>query len=264
MEAVCQKCAKRKNCKTPCRPVELYLAEDNLSVYEKTATLTTGERVSIVFARSRETQQSSLSIGIDKRGDPKLSGKEAEAFSTENENPFAGFNPQLKQTGIFIDRFFHKTSYADLAARYDVTEHDAIKIYSAALKRLRQVLETMDDPQGVRNLDSWKKRVEERSGTMPKGQKWYLLNKLFGLRPSEIAEMEGIKGSSSVRQLIIRTADQLQAGEINLIEIVPVEAEKAKARLEARNAARREQYARKKEKINAKRRKRYSREKTSR
>lgn len=36
---------------------------------------------------------------------------------------------------------------------------------------------------------------------------WYLLNKLFGLRPSEIAEMEGLdKKNSSVRQLIIRVA----------------------------------------------------------
>ena len=80
---------------------------------------------------------------------------------------------------------------------------------------------------------------------MPKGQKWYLLNKLFGLRPSEIAEMEGLdKRSSSVRQLIIRVSDQLKAGEISLIEVTPEEAQAAKARLDAHNAKRRERHAR--------------------
>ena len=37
--------------------------------------------------------------------------------------------------------------------------------------------------------------MEERSGSIPKGQKWYLLNKLFGLRPSEIAELEGLEAA---------------------------------------------------------------------
>ena len=87
--------------------------------------------------------------------------------------------------------------------------------------------------------------------SLPKGQKWYLLNKLFGLRPSEIAEMEGMKGSSSVRQLIIRVSDQLAAGEISLLEIGPDDAEAAKARLERHNAKRRERYRRKNGKIEA-------------
>ena len=51
-----------------------------------------------------------------------------------------------------------------------------------------------------------------------------MLYKLFGQRPSEIAEMERLdKKSSSVRQLIIRVSDQLKAGEISLIEVTPDE-----------------------------------------
>ena len=61
--------------------------------------------------------------------------------------------------------------------------------------------------------------MEERSGSLPKGQKWYLLNKLFGLRPSEIAELEVLdKKSNSVRQLTFRVSDQLKCGEIRLID----------------------------------------------
>jgi hypothetical protein len=109
-----------------------------------------------------------------------------------------------------------------------------------------QVLEILDGKKDIRRLDHWKKQVEERSGSLPKGQKWFLLNKLFGLRPSEIAEMEGMKGSSSVRQLIIWVSDQLKAGEISLIESTTEDAEAAKARLDTYRRKRRERYARKK------------------
>jgi hypothetical protein len=32
-----------------------------------------------------------------------------------------------------------------------------------------------------------KQKVEGRAGRLPKGRKWYLLNKLFGFRPCEVA-----------------------------------------------------------------------------
>lgn len=108
------------------------------------------------------------------------------------------------------------------------------------------VLEAMDRANRVGNFDFWKEKVEERSGSLPKGQKWFLLNKLFGLRPAEIARMENLKGSSSVRQLIIRVSDQLRCGEIRLFDATPEEAEEAKARLDAHNAKRRERRAKKK------------------
>ena len=74
-----------------------------------------------------------------------------------------------------------------------------------------------------------------------------MLNKLFGLRPSEIAEMEGLdKENSSVRQLIIRVSDQLKAGEIRLIETTPQESAATKARLDDQRKKRREPHAKKK------------------
>ena len=90
------------------------------------------------------------------------------------------------------------------------------------------------------DLSRYKKQIEERSGKIPKGQKWFLLNKLFGIMPSEIAEMEGLKGASSVKQLIIRVSDQLREGEIRLVDFTP---EKAAAQVKERRAAqRRERY----------------------
>jgi len=86
-----------------------------------------------------------------------------------------------------------------------------------------------------------------RTGDLPKGQKWYLLNKRFGLRPAEISELEGLdKKSSSVRKLIIRTSNQLQAGELSLIEVTPAEKKAAKTRLNTQRKKRRERFVKKK------------------
>jgi hypothetical protein len=113
----------------------------------------------------------------------------------------AGFNANLKQTGIFIDRFC--------------------------------------------------------SGSFPAGVKWFLLNKLFQMRPAEIARMEGVKNPSGVRGMIIRVSDQLRCGEISLFEKDPEEADAAKAKLDAQREKRRARYAKNKDKVNAKRRKAY-------
>ena len=61
-----------------------------------------GREIEIIFSRSRERQQSTLSKREDNRGNPKLTPIEQQAFSTENDSPFASFKPQLFQTGIFI------------------------------------------------------------------------------------------------------------------------------------------------------------------
>ena len=66
------------------------------------------------------------------------------------------------------------------------------------------------------------------------------------MRPSEISELEGIdKKSSLVRAMIIRVSDQLQAGELSLIEVTPKEKEAAKARLDTHRKKLRERHAKK-------------------
>jgi hypothetical protein len=80
-------------------------------------------------------------------------------------------------------------SYADLATKYDLSESDCIKRYSYATKRLLEVLKIMDSKIEKDKNNKYLKQVQERSGSLPRGQRWYLLNKLFGLLPSEIAEL---------------------------------------------------------------------------
>ncbi len=166
MHDVCLKCKKRKSCKVPCRPVELYLAEDNLTVFEKNQIGNHGEKISMVFPRSREQHRGSLSQGTDKKGDPRLSSKESEAFSTENENPFRGYEPHFKQTSIFIKRFFFGWSYEDIAQAHDVSVDAARKIYYAGAQKLLAVIVEMDAVK--------KMTPEERKKAAVAKQKRYL------------------------------------------------------------------------------------------
>jgi hypothetical protein len=131
------------------------------------------------------------------------------------------------------------------------------------VQRLQAVVEALDGKEGPRNFEPWKKMVEERSGSFPAGVKWFLLNKLLGVRPAEIARLEGVKNPSAVCGLIIRVSDQLRCGEISLFEKEPEEAEAAKARLEAKRAKRRERYASNKEMVNSRRRESYALKKST-
>ena len=258
MKEICSKCTHYKTCKSPCYPVQQYLAQDNLTVFEKSHTNEDGKTVTITFARSREVPESSLI----QRKDPGFEPEEVQKiFSTENNtSPFSHFEPNLKQTGIFVDRFFHAWTYEDLAVKYSVSVDTARKIYHRALGRIHAVLALMDQGEKYKTKRRYAERVAKRSGMLQKGQRWFLLNKLFQIPPSEIAKMEGVKkGSSSVRQLIIRVSDQLKAGEINLIDFSPQEATEAKERLEVHRAKRRDHHNRNKDQINAERRKQHTR-----
>ena len=143
LKGICRKCAHFASCKKPCRFAEIYLGDANLAVWTKKSVDKDGREIEIIFSRSREQAQSTLSQGLDKRGRPALTDREQNAFSTENESPFTHFKPQLLQTGIFVDRFFHQMSYSDLAVKYDLSENDCVKRYSYATKRLLEVLKIM-------------------------------------------------------------------------------------------------------------------------
>ena len=144
-----------------------------------------------------------------------------------------------------------------MGVKYGLTPSQASKHYRAAVQRLLEVVTALDGKDSIRDFEPWKKMVEERSGSFPAGMRWFLLNKLFQMRPAEIARMEGVKNPSAVRGLIIRVSDQLSCGEISLFERDPEEVEAAKARLEAKRAKRRARHTKNKDLINARRRAAY-------
>jgi len=258
MKNICRKCPHRSACKTPCEPVKQYLAYQNRAVYEKTYTNEEGQQISIIYSRPKEINLSSFKK--EGQTDENRANKIEMAFSTESESAFAHFEPNLKQTRLFIDRFFFKFTIEDLATKYDLSVQKAYEYYAQAKRRVFDILEHLDASRPLK-LDHYWKQIEARSGNLPKGQRWFLMNKIFELTPTQIAEIEGLKNADSVSALIIRVSDQLRAGEIELFPVSEKEALEAKARLDAVRERRRKNRANNLERERARDRERYARKK---
>jgi len=145
----CPKCTHKRSCKSPCRPVEMHLQKDNLTVFEKK---TTGNGT-VLYPRSREQRESEL--------DQKFTGEKSqislEAFSTESENPFCHYEPNYRQTSVFIKRFFGQWSYADIAKAHNISVEAARKLNYAGVQRLLAVIIEMDAVRKAQTPEQRKK-----------------------------------------------------------------------------------------------------------
>jgi hypothetical protein len=244
MEEICTKCPHRNRCDQPCRPVHLYLSEvTNAKIFEKTVTTKEGETITIMYSGLWKKENEACRVGEYHDVRPGQEGKPSKPdqaiMSTEAESPFADFKPTLKQTGIFIDRFFRGWSYKDLAVEYSLkSPQGASHIYNQAVRRILEVLERLDK---AKYREYWRKEAAQRSEELPPATRYFLLNRLLGFNPSEIARMVD-RDSSVVSKLIIRFSDKLRAGEIRLIDATPSERQAAEERLDAHRAKRRKPY----------------------
>lgn len=248
MKGICSKCPHRAKCKSPCEPVKQYLAYQNRAVYEKTYTNEEGQQISIIYSRPKEFNFSSFKK--EGQTDKNRSNKLEMALSTENSSPFAHYEPSLVQTRLFIDRFFKKMPITDLSTKYEITPEQVYTRYEQAKKRLFDILEFLDSSRPLKLQGVWE-QIEARSGSLPKGQRYFLMSKVFMLTPSQIAELEGLKNADSVSALIIRVSDQLRAGEIELFPTSSSEKIEAKARLDAVRERRRKHRQNNLEKVRA-------------
>jgi len=112
MSGICEKCPHFSGCQSLCRPAQIYLSNESLSVWEKKIINSEGEEITILYSRRGETPLSVMEYPDDK------------AFSTDNDSPFSSFDPALVQTRLFIDRFFFKFSVEDLSVKYDLTRRE--------------------------------------------------------------------------------------------------------------------------------------------
>jgi len=134
-------------------------------------------------------------------------------------SPWKEFNPQLKQTRIFIDHFFNGFSYEDLAVMFDESVQEISNTYNHAIERLLRLLEYLDRKKQVHHYDTYIKKGEARSKAFPKRIKVFLLYTVFGLMVPEICQLENIKHYTQVWQMIRTAGDQLKANKISLLDM---------------------------------------------
>ena len=222
---ICDECTHRPTCALPCRPVELYLAKGNLALYERTFRDAGGRLVTVIHTNAgrydKEVRQSSMKKSD--RAEDKFT-----TFSTEAENPFVHFNPELKQTGIFIDRLIRRMSLADLVVKYDLKNEAAARDkLRETVNRLYTLLQLMDQ----RKHKAGAARRMKKIGTLPKINQWFLMSRILNMTHTEIADFEG-RSISTICSGIKRVHDQLAAGEKDLILFSPEEKRTGKINME--------------------------------
>jgi DNA-directed RNA polymerase specialized sigma24 family protein len=223
LSGICEKCAHRETCKKPCIFVEKILSEGNPKPFERDA----GQAITYLFPRSSREFNESHFIP----GECETPTKRTRAlFSDETESAFLNsIEPKLKQTGIFIDRFFFKMSYPDIAKKYKVSKSGIGKLYHNAKQRLIKTVEAMDRVELAKSNG-------EPLVKMSKGLRVFFLHTLFGLPICEISELLGI-GSQGVAKHINKTRDKILTGKLDILSYTPqgkqLAQQAAQARLEA-------------------------------
>ena len=219
---LCSRCTHRKTCASPCAPVERLLSADNRKPFERVS----GNSVIVFPGSRREIRQSDL----DTYDNDKPTNSSAAIFSTAAGNPFITDEPALKQTGIFMDRFFGRMSYADLADKYGTTRSGVAKLYVNAKERMIKSIRAMDRA----NLA---KSNGQPLAVMPKAVRVFLLHTLFGLSVTEIARLLDINHSLVIRN-IKTTRDRIITGQLDLLTFTEADREAAQGRLDEARAKR--------------------------
>ncbi|OEU66133.1 MAG: hypothetical protein BBJ57_00035 [Desulfobacterales bacterium PC51MH44] len=108
LTGACKDCSHFDMCVDPCIFIQNYLADSGLDTWEKHIKGEAGETITIFYG-SKIVKNETFLLGAD---EPFKEDK-----ILEGNNPFRHFEPKLIKTGIFVDRFFHKWSYEDLAVK---------------------------------------------------------------------------------------------------------------------------------------------------
>lgn len=163
MEKLCDKCENRESCKTPCDEVNKILWKEN-HVYERHY-----DNSIVVFPPKKEVHFSALD-------DYQL-----EEISNSDAFPWSSGDYKLRQTNVFIEKFFNRTSTSELAERYGVRASVISTMYENCLQKIEQILSLLDlRASGIKNL---------KPDRFTEDEKMFLLVHIFRFNAAEVAEM---------------------------------------------------------------------------
>ena len=206
-KGICRKCCHYSSCTRPCYPVKQFL-------YEKGECF---ERGGVLYPLHKQIP---FSVCMKESDNGKnVANDEEKLLSDELESPFISFEPKLKTTGVFINRFFLRKSHKEIAQIYGISAKNAETLYRNAVKILLKNLEKLDKDGRKDIADKHYKRVyREKCNHLPKNLKWFLMANIFGLTPKEIAEIDGNTTNRNVSTAIFRFAERFKAGKVSLFD----------------------------------------------
>lgn len=184
MKKLCNECETRDQCKTPCRPVNAFLWENN-RVMERHF-----EDSIVCYPQGREMHFS------------EIENFNIEDISSAEVIPWSSGDARLKQTTVFIERFFNKTPCKELAERFNVKENTIVCMYKQAVERVQQIIEALDARhEGLKAT---------KPGKFSEDQKYFLLVSVFGFSSAEVARMFN-KDHDRVNLKVKRMAGRFEA-----------------------------------------------------
>ncbi len=158
-------------------------------------------------------------------------------FSTDADNVFlVDETPKATRAKVFYYHYFEGRPYSELAEIFGKSEPTIRNIYYEAKETLLAGLKILEQRRRVvDDVESRLKISEKATGKMPKTHKWFLLNKVFGLLPREIAEMDDAK-VTTVCARIKDVADRVMTGNLIFLDPTPDQIEKAQGRIDKKRA----------------------------
>lgn len=200
LKDVCPKCSHYATCETPCillhreinrRPEVKPFKEQYLH----------RENIIVLFHQHHEVRFSDL---------PYLDGEEDKVpdFPDFGPDTWPPIEVTRKRTGVFLDRFFNKMSYEDLAVKYDLPDaKEARTVFARGQVRLMEIIRRMDSEPSRRLAETLRK-----TGRFSVRLKAFLLNKCFELSPTEVGQVLGIDRMSASKYIKL-VSDRLRVGQ---------------------------------------------------
>jgi len=162
-KTICEACKDRESCKTPCKEVNKILWENN-RVYERHY-----DNSIVVFPPKKEVHFSALD-------DHQL-----DEISNSDAFPWSSGDYKLRQTNVFIDKFFNRASTSELAEKYGVRASVISTMYENCLQKIEQILGLLDlRASGIKNL---------KPDRFTEDEKMFLLVYIFRFNAAEVADM---------------------------------------------------------------------------
>ena len=162
-EKRCTNCDKRAECKTPCKTVNAILWAEN---------------------RVMERHFGDVIVCYPMHGEvhfSEITERQLEDFSDKDVIPWASGDARLRQTTVFIERFFNKVPCKELAERFNVKENTIVCMYARAVESVEKIIEALDARrEGMKAT---------KSDRFTDDQKYFLLVSVFGFSQIEVARM---------------------------------------------------------------------------
>ena len=188
--SVCDKCHNQRSCKRPCWPIEYLLSQVTDGSMEKQ----TGEKELTHFGHHHEKRFSDLNEATLKKAVYEIADEDPfDPFEPSPRYDDLEFQPTQKTADIFYMRFFLGKSYLEIAEKHGISRRTASSVYSAGRRRVVEVLSIVD------GRDKGLKFCAARArNSFSRHEKAFLLNKVFGLAFTEIAELLGYAGPDQI------------------------------------------------------------------